>query len=128
MTIRGIAFPFRASSFSLPATATDADVVEDNIRRIIQTPLRSRVMRPATGSTIYAFVFENGGPLLQARIDNEIRRAIGEGEPRARVLAVETLEQETAEGGTEILVGVTWEFSGIVRTSTVTFTPPPTSP
>lgn len=122
MTILGIAFPFRASSTSLPAVSVDADVIVDNITRIIQTPRGSRVMRPDAGSDTYSFVFENSGPLLRARIDNEVRRAVAAGEPRARVLQVFVTEQEKPEG-VEILVEVAFEVVGVVRRASATFRP-----
>jgi len=48
----------------------------------------SRVMRPRYGSSIYKFVFENTGALLNALIDSEVRRAIADNEPRAHVARV----------------------------------------
>lgn len=122
MTILGIAFPFRGSSTSFPAVAEDADVIADNIERIIQTPRGSRVMRPDAGSDTYSFIFENSGPLLRARIDNEVRRAISAGEPRARILQVFVTERDLAEGR-EILVEVMFEVVGVVRRASVTFRP-----
>lgn len=122
MTILGIAFPFRPSVTSFPAVSEDADVIADNIRRIIETPRGSRVMRPDAGSDCYAFVFENSGPLLQARIDNEVRRAIAVGEPRARVLRVDVRETETDQG-VEVVVDVAFEVVGVIRRASVSFTP-----
>ncbi len=122
MTIRGIAFPFRGSTTSFPAVSTDVDVIADNISRILTTPRGSRVMRPDAGSDTYSFVFESTGPLLQARVDNEVRRAIGVGEPRARVLRVDVTERELDEG-VEVLVDVTFEVVGVIRRASATFTP-----
>jgi|LNFM01.1.fsa_nt_gb phage baseplate assembly protein W len=122
MTIRGLAFPFGRSSFGLPAPATDEDVIADNIERIIQTPRGSRVMRPDAGSDTYAFVFESTGPLLRARIDHEVRRAVSAGEPRASILRVDTTERET-DDGIEIVVDVTFEVLGVVRRASTSFSP-----
>jgi phage baseplate assembly protein W len=122
MTIRGLAWPFNRSSTSFPAVRTDADVIADNVARIINTPRGSRVMRADAGSDAYSFVFENSGPLLQARMDNEVRRAVGAGEPRARILAVLTSERET-DTGIEVVVDVHFEVIGQIRRSTVTFSP-----
>lgn len=80
------------------------------------------------GSDTYAFVFESRGPLLRARIDNEVRRAVGVGEPRARILAVDVDERETSTG-VEIVVDVTFEVVGVVRRASTSFsTSPTTSP
>jgi len=120
VTIRGIAFPFTRSAFGLPAPRTDEDVVADNIARILQTPRGSRVMRPDAGSDTYSFIFENSGPLLRARVDHEVRRAISAGEPRARILFVEVTERETSDG-VEILVDVTFEVVGVIRRASTSF-------
>lgn len=122
MTIRGLAFPFGRSSFGLPAPATDEDVIADNITRIIQTPRGSRVMRPDAGSDTYAFVFESTGPLLRARIDHEVRRAVSAGEPRASILRVDVTERET-DDGMEIVVDVAFEVLGVVRRASASFSP-----
>ena len=122
MTIRGLAFPFGRSSFGLPAPQTDEDVIADNITRIIQTPRGSRVMRPDAGSDTYAFVFESTGPLLRARIDHEVRRAVSAGEPRASILRVDVTERET-DDGIEIVVDVTFEVLGVIRQASTSFSP-----
>jgi len=122
VAILGIAFPFRPSATSFPAVAEDVDVIADNITRIIQTPRGSRVMRPEAGSDTYSFLFENSGPLLRARIDNEVRRAVSAGEPRARVIQVLVSERDMS-GGREIVVDVSFEVVGVVRRASVTFRP-----
>lgn len=121
MTIRGLAFPFGTSFSSLPAASTDDDVIADNIRRILLTRRGSRVMRPSTGSNVIDFVFENIGPVLRARIDDEVRRALSEGEPRAQVLEVRVFEQETFATGrqVEVIVDITYRVLAEVRRTAV---------
>ena len=111
MTIRGIAFPFGRSSTSFPATRTDDDVIADNIKRILRTARGSRVMRPGVGSDTHLFVFENVGPVLRARLDNEVRRALADGEPRVTVLFVTVQEVSQPQGGVEVLVTVDYEIN-----------------
>jgi len=121
VTIRGIAFPFGKSPFGLPAPRRDSDVIADNISRIIQTPRGSRVMRPDDGSDTHAFVFESNGPLLRARVDHEIRRAVSVGEPRARILRVDVFENKKADGEVENVVDVTFEALGVIGNATASF-------
>lgn len=123
MAILGIKFPFGRSTTSLPAGASDDDVIADNIQRILLTPRRSRVMRPDSGSDMFAFVFENTGPVLRARIDNEVRRALGAGEPRAEVLFVGVEEQEilSAPGGIQVVVDVEYRVNMEVRRTAVVY-------
>lgn len=126
MTIIGISFPFGRSATSLPARATDDDVIADNIERILLTSRGSRVMRPGSGSDMFSFVFESTGPVLRARVDNEVRRAIGIGEPRAEVLFVGVLERAILSdpGGVEVVVDVEYRVNLEVKRTSVTFTPP----
>ena len=119
MTIRGIAFPFNRSFPGFPASSQDEETIADNIERIIQTRRGYRVMRPDSGSDTYSFIFENSGALLRARIDNEIKRAIAAGEPRARVLSVNVTPRET-ENGIENLVEVVFEALGTIQRAQAT--------
>ena len=124
MTIRGIAFPFQKGLQSFPLLRTEADVVADNIQRILETRKGERPMRPGTGAAIWDFVFENMGSLLNARIDHEVRRALSEGEPRATVLHVAVSEKFRPDGAKNIIVLVTWVFNREVRQTAVTYTAP----
>ena len=123
MTILGISFPFGRSATSLPAGATDDDVIADNIQRILLTPRGSRVMRPGSGSDMFSFVFENTGAVLRARIDNEVRRALADGEPRAEVLFVGVEERTILSdpGGVEVVVDVEYRVNLEVRRTAVVF-------
>lgn len=113
MSIRGIAYPFRREALSFPATVEGDRVVMDNVRRIIETRRGTRVMRRSLGSDVWLFVFENIGPVMLARLDHEVRRAISEGEPRATVLSV-TARQNASSDGTmnETVVFVDIEVNG----------------
>ncbi len=119
MTIRGIAFPFTRSATSLPAASTDFDTIADNIERILMTRRGSRVMRPSTGSNVFDFAFESIGAVLRARIDDEVRRALAEGEPRAQVLQV-NVEERTSSIGTQVVVDVNYRVNSEVRSTSVT--------
>lgn len=124
MTVIGIAFPFQKGSTSFPMGRTDADVVEDNIIRILQTRRGERPMRPGTGSAIWDFVFENTGALLNARVDHEVRSALAAGEPRATVLSVGVAEQLRPDGAKNMIVALVWSFNREVRQTAVTYTAP----
>ena len=121
MTITNISFPFTKDSESLPAKAVDADVVGQNIQRILLTRRGSRVMRPDIGSIIQDFVFESTGILLRSRIATEVRRAVAVGEPRATILDVRTLERENASGAVEVVVDVTFEVNRLIGVTSMSF-------
>lgn len=124
MAIVGIAYPFQKGPQSFPAQKTEADVVEDNVLRVLQTRKGERPMRPATGSNIWDFVFENVGDLLNARVDAEVRRSLAEGEPRARVLAVGVAEVVRPDGAKNMVVTVAWQFNREVRQTAASFVSP----
>jgi phage baseplate assembly protein W len=124
MGIIGIAFPFRGGETSFPMTRMDADVIADNIQRILETRKGERPMRPNAGSIIWDFIFENTGAVLNARIDYEIRRALSDGEPRAAILATSVYEQLRFDGSKNIVVTVTWSFKNELRQTAVSYTLP----
>lgn len=116
MTVLGLAFPFQKGSKEFPRQKTDDDVIEDNIRRILLTRLGERVMRPGTGSDTMNFVFENIGPVMRARLAREVRRAISEGEPRARIERVQVLDRrDDVTKGRQIFVLLTYRVQGLIK-------------
>jgi len=78
-------------------------------------------MRPEIGSKVLDFVFENTGPVLRARMDFEVRRAIAQSEPRATVLNVYTYEQIVAGGDTVVSVEVIYEVQGNLQQVSTAF-------
>lgn len=122
MPIRDLAFPFNRDATEFPASKEGTDVIADNIRRILLTAQGERVMRPEVGSKIQRFVFESVGPVLRARISSEVKRAIAQNEPRARVLAVRSVERvRRGTGGREVVVEVTYEVDQELSQVTVSF-------
>lgn len=81
-------------------------------------------MRPSVGSNVWNFVFENTGPVLNARMDHEVRRAIAEGEPRATVLNVGLSEEGRNDGGKNIIVTVIYSVNLDVQQVVTTFSQP----
>lgn len=122
MAIIGIAFPFSKGTTSLPDTKTEADVVEDNIIRILLTRKGERPMRPDDGCGVWNFVFDNTGALLAARIDFEVRRSISQGEPRATILHVGVRELTRSDGDKNVVVDLGWEFNREYRQTAITYT------
>ncbi len=120
MTIVGISFPFQKGSTSFPKKSENNDAIAENIRRILLTRKGQRVMRPSSGSSVWDFAFENTGPLLNARIDNEVRQSVAEGEPRATIIAVDVKEEARADGDKEIVVRVTYSVNLDVQQTVVT--------
>jgi len=124
MGLVGIKFPFQKGSTQFPAQSRDEVVVAENILRILQERKGERVMRSDTGSSVWDFIFENTGPVLQARVDFEVRRAIGRGEPRATVLQVLTREEKKNSGDVVIFVDILYEYNQKANVVTSAYTNP----
>lgn len=127
MGIVGISFPFQKGTTSLPKASTDNDVIAENIRRILLTRKGERVMRPQAGSSVWDFVFENTGAVLNARIDQDVRQAIAEGEPRAIVQQVDISEENRFDGDKNVVVRVVYSVNLDVQQATVTLAVPSSS-
>ena len=124
MTILGFKSPFQKGSTSFPAQSTDDDVIRDNIIRILMTMKGSRVMRPNIGSEAWGFIFENKGPLLRARIDNDVRRALAFGEPRVTVVMVTAKDKVLATGQELVIVEITYMVNGNMSQVAVPYVKP----
>ena len=108
MTVVGISFPFRKESGQFPKKDYDQEAVRSNIIALFNMPLRSRVMRPELGTTVYNLVFEPITSLLIARLDRSIRATIERGEPRANVLNI-TITQDN----TKLIADIVYEVNGL---------------
>jgi phage baseplate assembly protein W len=90
----GIAFPFQASSTSLPAVATDDDLIKQSLTQIVLTGKGERVMRPAFGTNAYAYVFENNNLVFQEMVRADLMAAITKFETRVIVQSVEVTRND----------------------------------
>lgn len=93
----GLAFPFGRGTTSLPAIATDADLIQMSIKQIIFTSLKERVMRPNVGSSVMSFVFENNDTSMYHLLEIEIRSSVAKFEPRVRIESVSILPDSETE-------------------------------
>lgn len=92
---KGIAFPFRRSAASVPATNQDDALIKQAIQQLILTAGGERVMRPEFGSGAYNFVFETNNDLLVARIQDAVSNAIAKFEPRVIVQNITVTREAT---------------------------------
>jgi len=114
MTIRGIAFPFRKENGEFPKMVEDEEAVGNNVIALFNLPVRRRVMRPNVGTNLQSMVFEPTGPVFISMMERSVRRTLAEGEPRAKVLFI-----DTQLNGTTVTSQVTYEVSGIRKTTVV---------
>lgn len=92
---KGIAFPFRRSASSVPATNQDDALIKQAIQQLILTAGGERVMRPEFGSGAYNFVFETNDDILVARIQDAVSTAIAKFEPRVIVQNITVTREAT---------------------------------
>jgi len=78
----GISFPFRRSSTSLPARATDTDLIRQSLVQLVSTSKGERVMRPDFGSNVINYLFDNNDDLLAELIRSDLFGVVGRYEPR----------------------------------------------
>lgn len=85
---KGILFPFQKGPEGIPAVSTNAAIVKSDFALLLNTRKRERVMIPTFGLDLERLVFENTGPLLRAKIFREIADAVGNWEPRIKLVNV----------------------------------------
>ena len=83
----GWAFPVRPVGGRL-TYARHEDDVEQAIAIILETTRRERVMRPSFGTDLRGFVFDCNSPATHRAIEDEVRSALSQWEPRITVQAV----------------------------------------
>jgi phage baseplate assembly protein W len=83
----GWAFPVRPVGGRLRYARYEEDV-EQAIGIILETNRQERVMRPAFGAGLRAHVFDPNSPAVHRVVEDEVRRALGDWEPRIEVEGV----------------------------------------
>ena len=115
----GIAFPFRKEKGEFPRKATNVDAVKSDIISLFNTPIRSRVMRRSFGNNAMELVFESTGPLLNARLQRNIRQTIANNEPRVVVIAI-----GITESNTQVVSTIVYSVQGVIDNVKLSFERP----
>lgn len=101
---------FLGRGWSFPVDASDGDVdlvegetdIEQSIRVILSTAPGERVMRPNFGCGIHSYVFEAVDTTRLTLIEDEVRDALVEWEPRIEVLAVDAELADRSTGRLDV--------------------------
>jgi uncharacterized protein len=80
----GWSFPIRPVAGGLRYVEGDLGV-EQAIGIVLQTVKTERLLRPSFGAGLSSYVFANNTPATQRAVENEVRRALLEWEPRIQV-------------------------------------------
>ena len=109
--IRGIAFPFRFGSTSLPATSSGTSTVVDSVRSLLLIGEGEIPFSPDLGTSIHGFIFENVSEIQKVRIAQAIRAIISRKEPRMQVLSVAVNEEGSQQSGISVIVNITYKVA-----------------
>jgi uncharacterized protein len=110
----GLSFPVRPVAGRLQYVAYEDDV-EQAIGLILETARRERVMLPEFGSELGQMVFGPNSPLVQRTVENMVRAALTDWEPRVSVEAV------TARAGEDQKNLLLIEIDYVVRRTNTSF-------
>ena len=94
----GTSFPFRKGDRGYPQPVAGAETIVDDLAALLTIERGEIPMEPNLGTRMQGFVFQTSGPLLQARVAQEIRSIVQNYEQRAQVLSVRTAER-AEQGG-----------------------------
>ncbi len=104
---RGVAFPLRVGTDGGLATVGGLANLEKAMRVILLTRIGERPMRPSFGSRLSDFLFEGVSTQNAAAIADEVRRALTQCEPRARIDDVVVKPADTGIGRYDIDISYT---------------------
>tara|TARA_B100000902_G_scaffold90064_1_gene93798 strand:- start:762 stop:1187 length:426 start_codon:yes stop_codon:yes gene_type:complete len=91
----GLSFPLRAGrNQDFQMTKTSLEQAQHNIRNLILTYPGERAQQPEFGSRLRELLFEQQDDELPNKIDEEVRRSIGQWLPYINVITVDTLTDE----------------------------------
>lgn len=98
---RGMSFPPRVDADGRIAWSEGEDNVRENIRVILLTRQRERLLLPEFGGGLDRYLFEPNTAATRQRLREEIERALTRWEPRIRLEAV-TVESDARDASTAI--------------------------
>lgn len=95
---RGLAFPVGTDLAGAVTTARGEDDIEQSIRIILGTVPGERVMRPQFGCGIHERVFDSIDTTTRTLMEEDVRDALLEWEPRIEVESVSVAEESDERG------------------------------
>lgn len=101
---RGVAFPVTTDDDGRVDSAAGRTDIEQAIRIILGTAPGERVMRPQFGCGIHERVFDSLSTTTRTLIEDDVRDALIEWEPRIEVLSVQTLDAPGEDGVLDVSI------------------------
>ncbi|MCA9490141.1 MAG: GPW/gp25 family protein [Myxococcales bacterium] len=90
---KGWAFPPRVGADGRVAWSTGRDNVRENIRVILSTEARERVMLPRFGAGLQRFLYEPNNVATRHAIRERVQKTLAKSERRIKVESVEVSEE-----------------------------------
>lgn len=103
MGVLGIRFPFRFSVSGGVQKADGVDKIVSNLKALVFTALKERVIRKNVGTIGYQRIFRSGDDTSLDLVKNLVREAIATHEPRVLVLSLKVRSVEDREGVKEFI-------------------------
>jgi len=107
---RGLAFPLLPDATGGLAYAQGEQHVEQSLKLLLMTALGERVMRPALGCKAPGMVFAPGSVQYLRLLENTVREAVRDWEPRVELQDVAAEAVESAEN--HIVVNIAYKIRG----------------
>jgi phage baseplate assembly protein W len=91
---RGVGFPVTTDGDGAVGVATGEEDIREAIRIILGTARGERVMRPSFGCGVHERVFASVDTTTRTLVEEDVREALREWEPRIEVLSVTARDGE----------------------------------
>lgn len=103
MSVRGIRFPFRFDASGGVQKADGVDKVASNLRALVFTAIKERVIRKNVGTIGYQRIFRSGDDASLQLVRALASEAIAAHEPRALVRKISVRREEDSDGVKELI-------------------------
>jgi len=108
---RGISFPFRRGSFSMPAENEGVQTVVDSVRSLLLIGPNEVPFAPELGTNLHSFIFGNITEIQKVRVTQAVRNVISQKEPRMQVLSVTVSEAGSLAAGYRLMVNISYKIA-----------------
>jgi phage baseplate assembly protein W len=109
---RGLRFPFQRDATGFPSVRVGSGVVGDQLKALVLTGKRERVMRPTLGVAAPEQIFGTISPIQKARLAADTVRSLREWVPLAVLEAVDVHEGTLDNDKATMYVDVTYRVAG----------------
>jgi phage baseplate assembly protein W len=118
----GITLPIQISNTAFNQSFQTIDQVKTNIKSLLLTKRRERLMQPQLGSGLQELLFDFNDNFLGDRIEETIQSAFERWIPYVSVDTIDVRQLDEFEDYNKIEISITFRMQGNPTNQTVTFT------